>query len=226
MTKRIGIEINGVLRDTIEKFKQVYQKHLVDYNDVEVIDKTYELEFSGETTEVDTMVENINLKPFKYEILSDVNSLDLKSHFSFQSDEELYSFMYEEFTMELFGHAPSTEMNTFNVLNDFYYDLRDSHDILILSDEIGKSKPASLFFLAKFGCLIEKILFYSQTTKNNIWNEVDILLTANPTLLLEKPEGKTVIKFNRDYNKQIESEYEINSLSEFKEVLEKIKEYV
>jgi hypothetical protein len=128
--------------------------------------------------------------------------------------------------MELFGHAPSTEMNTFNVLNDFYYDLRDSHDILILSDEIGKSKPASLFFLAKFGCLIEKILFYSQTTKNNIWNEVDILLTANPTLLLEKPEGKTVIKFNRDYNKQIESEYEINSLSEFKEVLEKIKEYV
>ena len=226
MTKRIGIEINGVLRDTIEKFKQVYQKHLVDYNDVEVIDKTYELEFSGETTEVDTMVENINLKPFKYEILSDVNSLDLKSHFSFQSDEELYSFMYEEFTMELFGHAPSTEMNTFNVLNDFYYDLRGSHDILILSDEIGKSKPASLFFLAKFGCLIEKILFYSQTTKNNIWNEVDILLTANPTLLLEKPEGKTVIKFNRDYNKQIESEYEINSLSEFKEVLEKIKEYV
>ena len=226
MTKRIGIEINGVLRDTIEKFKQVYQKHLVDYNDVEVIDKTYELEFSGETTEVDTMVENINLKPFKYEILSDVNSLDFKSHFSFQSDEELYSFMYEEFTMELFGHAPSTEMNTFNVLNDFYYDLRDSHDILILSDEIGKSKPASLFFLAKFGCLIEKILFYSQTTKNNIWNEVDILLTANPTLLLEKPEGKTVIKFNRDYNKQIESEYEINLLSEFKEVLEKIKEYV
>ena len=152
--------------------------------------------------------------------------MDLKSHFSFQSDEELYSFMYEEFTMELFGHAPSTEMNTFNVLNDFYYDLRGSHDILILSDEIGKSKPASLFFLAKFGCLIEKILFYSQTTKNNIWNEVDILLTANPTLLLEKPEGKTVIKFNRDYNKQIESEYEINSLSEFKEVLEKIKEYV
>ena len=226
MTKKIGIEINGVLRDTIEKFKQIYQKHLVDYNDVEIVDKTYELEFSGETTEIDTMVENTNLKPFKYEILSDVNSLDLKNHFSFQSDEELYSFMYEEFTMELFGHAPSTEMNTFNVLNDFYYELRDNYDILILSDEIGKSKPASLFFLAKFGCLIEKIFFYSQVTKNNIWDEVDILLTANPTLLLEKPEGKMVIKFNRDYNKQIESEYEINSLSEFKEVLEKIKEYV
>ena len=220
--KRIGIELNGVLRDTLEKFKQVYEKHLVDYNDVEVTDKTYELTFSGETQEVDSLVENTNLTKFKYEVLSDVDSLDLKKHFSFQNDEELYSFMYEEYTMELFGHAPSTEMNTFNVLNDLYYSLRDDYDLFILSDEIGKSKPASLFFLAKFGCLLEKVIFYSQTTKNNIWNEIDILLTANPTLLLEKPEGKLVIKFNTNYNKQIESEYEINSLSEFEEILKKL----
>lgn len=214
--KKIGIELNGVLRDTIEKFKQVYQKHLVDYNDVEVTDKTYKLDLSGNTEE------ELLPEPFIYEILSDVDSLDLKKHFKFQNDEELYSFMYEEYTMELFGHAPSTEINTFNLLNELYYELRDNYDILILSDEIGKSKPASLFFLAKFGCLLEKIVFYSQTTKNNIWNEVDILLTANPTLLLEKPEGKTVIKFNRDYNKQIESQYEINSLSEFVEILKKL----
>jgi hypothetical protein len=214
--KKIGIELNGVLRDTIEKFKQVYQKHLVDYNDVEVTDKTYKLDLSGNTEE------ELLPEPFIYEILSDVDSLDLKKHFKFQNDEELYSFMYEEYTMELFGHAPSTEMNTFNVLNDLYYGLRDDYDLLILSDEIGKSKPASLFFLAKFGCLIEKILFYSQSTKNNIWNEIDILLTANPSLLLEKPEGKTVIKFNTNYNKQIESEHQINSLSEFVEILKKL----
>ena len=220
--KRIGIELNGVLRDTIEKFKQIYEKHLIDYNDVELTDKTYEITFSGETDENSNIIENVIQPRFKYEILSDVNSLELQNHFSFQNEEELYSFMYEEYTMELFGHAPSTEINTFNLLNDLYYELRDDYDILILSDEIGKSKPASLFFLAKFGCLIEKILFYSQITKNNIWNEVDILLTANPTLLLEKPEGKTVIKFNRDYNKQIESQYEINSLSEFVEILKKL----
>ena len=28
--KRIGIEVNGVLRDTIEKFTQIYQKYLID----------------------------------------------------------------------------------------------------------------------------------------------------------------------------------------------------
>jgi len=65
--------------------------------------------------------------------------------------------MYEEHPMEIFGHSPSVEMSTMNDLNEFYYEMRDNHDILIVSDEIGKSKPASLFFLSKFGCLVEKV---------------------------------------------------------------------
>jgi hypothetical protein len=80
--------------------------------------------------------------------------------------------------------------------------------------------------LSKFGCLLEKIVFYSESTKNIIWDEIDILLTANPTLLLTKPVDKILIKFNTEYNKHIDSEYEINSLSEFKGVLEKITQYV
>jgi hypothetical protein len=97
--------------------------------------------------------------------------------------------------------------------------LRDENELLIVSSEIGKSKPASLFFISKFGCLLEKVLFFSDVTKNNMWNQIDILLTADPNLLLEKPVGKTVIKFNTSYNKHIESEYEISSLSEFGEII-------
>jgi hypothetical protein len=130
--------------------------------------------------------------------------------------------MFEEFTMELFGHAPSTEINTFNLLNELYYDLRDEYDITILSDEIGKSKPASLFFLAKFGCLIEKVVFYSEPTKSRLWDEVDILLTANPTRIENKPEDKVVIKYNTNYNKNVKSDYEISTLSDFKLILSKI----
>lgn len=224
--KRIGIEINGVLRNTIGKFTELYEKHLVDSHEFESLDRTYELEFSGDTDELVSINENDDVNHFEYKILNDVTSLELLNHFSFPSKEELYSFMYEEYTMELFGHAPSTEMTTFNLLNDIYYDLRDKYDLLIVSDEIGKSKPSSLFFLSKFGCLIEKILFYSEITKNNMWGEVDILLTSNPTLLLEKPKDKIVVKFTTNYNKHIKSEYEISSLSEFKETLEKIKDYV
>jgi hypothetical protein len=224
--KKIGIEINGVLRDTISKFTELYEKHLVDSHLNESTDKTYEIEFSGDTDEVIEFNENIEVNNFEYKVLSPVTSLDLGSHFSFPSKDELYSFMYEEYTMELFGHAPSTEMLSFNILNDIYYNLRNTYDLMIVSDEIGRSKPSSLFFLSKFGCLVEKVFFYSEITKNNMLDEVDILLTANPDLLLNKPDNKIIIKFITDYNKNIKSEYEISSLSDLELTIKKIEENV
>lgn len=221
--KKIGIEINGVLRDTISKFTELYEKHLVDSHFNESTDKTYEIEFSGDTDEVIELNENVEVNNFEYKVLSPVTSLDLGSHFSFPSKDDLYSFMYEEYTMELFGHAPSTEMLSFNLLNDIYYNLRDTYDLMIVSDEIGRSKPSSLFFLSKFGCLVEKVFFYSEITKNDMLNEVDILLTANPDLLLNKPDNKIIIKFITDYNKNIKSEYEISSLSDLELTIKKIE---
>jgi hypothetical protein len=215
---RIGIEINGVLRDTISKFKQLYEKNLIDNNSEEQLQQTFNINNDGDLTPNEQ-----NNLPFKYEVKSEVDSLDLMNHFSFPSKDDLFSFMYEEYTMEIFGHSPSTEMNTFNLLNDFYYEFREKNDLLIVSDEIGKSKPSSLFFLSKFGCLIEEIFFYSQITKKSMWNKIDILLTANPDLLLNHPNGKVLIKFETDYNKHINSEFKIKSLSELKNTIEKIE---
>ena len=177
---RIGIEINGVLRNTVDKFEKTYQKFMIDKTD------------GMEEEEL-----------FDYKITFPITSLDLKSHFTFQNDDEYFSFLYEEFPMEIFGHAQSTEYSTFNDLNELYVQLRDNHDILIVSDEIGKSKPASLFFLSKFGCLIEKVKFYSNQTINSMWDEIDVLLTSNPDLILNHPDNKHIIKYNTDYNKEI-----------------------
>ena len=193
--------MNGVLRDTILKFRQLYEK----FN----IDLMPELEESEEPV-------------FKYEVIEPIDSLDLLNHFTFPSKDEFYSFMYEEHPMEIFGHSPSVEMSTMNDLNEFYYDMRDNHDILIVSDEIGKSKPASLFFLSKFGSLIEKVKFYSESTIDSMWDEVDVLLTANPNLLLNCPKDKKVIKFETEYNKQVDSELTITTLKELKNKLEEI----
>jgi hypothetical protein len=198
---RIGIEMNGVLRDTILKFRQLYEK----FN----IDLAPELEEGNEPV-------------FKYEVIEPIDSLDLMKHFTFPSKDEFYSFMYEEHPMEIFGHAPSVEMSTMMDLNEFYYDMRNTHDILIVSDEIGKSKPASLFFLSKFGCLIEKVKFYSESTIDSMWNEIDVLLTANPDLLLKCPKDKKVIKFETEYNKQVDSDLTITTLKELKNKLEEI----
>jgi len=212
---RLGIEINGVLRDTIGKFTQLYEKHLVD----EVSDDSllsYELDLSGNTEEV--LVDN----KIEYKVLSEVTSLNLMEHFKFNDEDELYSFMYEDFAMQIFGHAGSTEVFTFNDLNDLYIKYRNNNDLLIVSDEMGKSKPASLFFLSKFGCLLEKVKFYSNTTINSMWDEIDILLTANPNLLLDKPNNKIVVKYNTNYNKNVNCEYEIDTLKEFDEILQKL----
>ena len=217
---RLAIEINGVLRDTISKFKQLYEKYLIDLNNLDSENQIYNLDSEGNLEkETETL-------PFKYEIKNEVTSLELLNHFSFPSKDDLYSFMYEEYTMELFGHAQSTEMNTFLVLNEFYYKNRENYNILIVSDEIGKSKPSSLFFLSKFGCLIEEVFFYSQSTKNLLWDKIDILLTANPDLLLNYPQNKIVVKYETKYNKHVSSPYTISSLKEFETMLENIlKQY-
>jgi hypothetical protein len=107
-------------------------------------------------------------------------------------------------------------------LNEFYLDMRDIHDILVVSDEIGRSKPASLFFISKFGGLVESVKFYSESTINSLWESVDILLTANPKLLLNHPENKIVIKFNTTYNDNVESEFSISKLKELKTKIQEI----
>lgn len=214
--KRVGIELNGVLRDTITKFTQLYEKHLIDSEEV-VNDKTYDMDMSGNTEIIEVTDD------FKYEVLSEVNSLELDKHFSFKSQEEYFEFMYEDYTMELFGHAPSSEYSTFNDLNELYLEIRDEVDLSIVSDEIGKSKPASLFFLSKFGCLLEKVHFYSNITLYDMWENVDILVTSNPELLLNPPKGKTVIKFETIYNVDVENSHTIKTIKELKE---KIKEVI
>jgi len=212
--KKIGIEINGVLRDTISKFTQLYEKHMIEEEDHD--GQSFEVDISGNTESL------VSSEKFEYKILSEVTSLNLMDHFKFNDEDDLYNFMYKDFAMQIFGHAGSTETFTFNDLNDLYMKYRDDYDLLIVSDEMGKSKPASLFFLSKFGCQLEKVKFYSNSTINSMWDEVDVLLTANPSLLLNKPNGKTVVKYKTIYNQDIKSEYEIETLKEFDEILKNI----
>ena len=219
---KIGIDINGVLRDTIGKFEQTYEKFMIEKN--EDMDNLMMLELSGDTFNEESfeVVDEVKKNNFKYEKLSEITSLNLTNHFSFRDSEEYYNFMYEEFAMIIFGHAGSSEYSTFNYLNDIYTHLRDEHELIIVSDEIGKSKPATLFFLSKFGCLLEEIKFFNSVTENKILNDLDILLTSNPNLLLKKYDKTKVIKFETIYNYNIKIEHSIKSLSEFEDKLKQI----
>jgi hypothetical protein len=195
---RIGVELNGVLRDTLKKIQQEYEKWYI------------ENPFKEESE-------------FEYKVISDLTTLKILEHLSFKDEDELYNFLYKEHTMEIFGHAGSVENSSMMDFNEFYLNMRDEHDISIVSDEMGKSKPASLFFISKFGCLVETVKFYSETTINSMWDSVDVLLTANPQLLLNHPEGKIVIKYDTSYNSEINTEHSISKLKEFEDKIKEIK---
>lgn len=195
---RIGIELNGVLRDTLKKIQQEYEKWYI------------ENPFKEETE-------------FEYKVISDLTSLNISEHLAFKDEDDVYNFLYKEHTMEIFGHAGSVETSSMMDFNDFYLNMRDEHDILVVSDEMGKSKPASLFFISKFGCLVETVKFYSESTINSLWDSVDILLTANPQLLLNHPDGKVVVKYITTYNSDIKTKYSISKLKELEEKIKEIK---
>ena len=131
--------------------------------------------------------------------------------------------MYEEFAMEIFGHSPSTEMSTFYDLNDLIVKYKDKVKFLLISKQVGKTKPATLFFVSKFGCEIDKIIFYNQLTKDDVWNEFDVLLTSNPDLL-EQNKNKTLIKYETSYNLTTECEHTITTLKEFDKKIETLIE--
>jgi hypothetical protein len=185
---KIAIELNGVLRDTLKKIQQEYEKWYLENPFKEDEEKS------------------------EYQVISDLTTLDISKHLKFKDEDELY----KEHTMEIFGHAGSVEHSSMMDFNEFYLDMRDFHDILIVSDEMGKSKPASLFFISKFGCLVESVKFYSESTINSLWDSIDVLLTANPTLLLNHPKGKTVIKYETLYNQNINVEHTITTLKDLK----------
>jgi hypothetical protein len=195
---KIGIELNGVLRDTLRKIQQEYEKWYI------------ENPFKEETE-------------FEYKVISDLTTLNISEHLAFKDEDDVYNLLYKEHTMEIFGHAGSVETSSMMDFNDFYLNMRDEHDILVVSDEMGKSKPASLFFISKFGCLVETVKFYSESTINSLWDSVDILLTANPQLLLNHPEGKVVVKYDTTYNSDIKTKYSISKLKELEEKIKEIK---
>jgi hypothetical protein len=194
---RIGIEINGVLRDTIGKIKMTYEKFLINED---------------------------NEDDFVHEIIEPINSLNLLEHFKFKNSDELFEFLYEDCPMEIFGHAMSSEMMTFNYLNDFYKEFRDDNEIVIISDEISKSKPSTLFFLSKFSCLIEEIIFYNEKTKDKIISSFDLIVTSSPDLLINYSNKLSLIKFDTGYNKEVNSDYQISTLKNLNEIIKKLKD--
>jgi hypothetical protein len=144
-----------------------------------------------------------------------VDSFDLINHFKFKTIDEMNKFLYLEASLEIFGHADQLHENLMNQFNMFLMDTKDEeeHEIIITSKEVAKSIPSTYFFLSKLGCRSEQINFVQNY--EDIWDNVDLLITANPRALETKPNDKISIKINSSYNKESKSDFELDSILEF-----------
>lgn len=141
-----------------------------------------------------------------------ITNWDLLSFFKFNSMVELNKFLHTEAALEVFGHADQLHDNVITKLNSFITNIIDEeeHEVIVISREANKSIPATLFFLSKLGFEGNQLVFITDYSKK--WDDVDILITANPIALANKPEGKISVKIKTTYNKDSKSDFEYDSI--------------
>lgn len=143
----------------------------------------------------------------------DITDFDLTKFFKFSNPDDLNRFLYVESPLEIFGHADQLTDGLMGYFNHFLVDLKDEgYDVEIVSKEANKSIPATFFFLSKNACRIDKVRFVRKDIQE--WDDIDILITANPIALQNKPNGKVSIKIKSPYNTNVAADYELDSISD------------
>jgi 5'(3')-deoxyribonucleotidase len=124
---RIGINIDGVLRNLIGKLVSTHTKYYdgeVDINNIVdyELEKYFDFTISGET-----------------------------------SGGTLTQFFYEDCSLEIFGYANEIEDQIVKKLNDFIKSCGEDNKVILLTRECGRAIPSTLFFLSKTGSMCKNI---------------------------------------------------------------------
>ena len=178
----LAIDINDVIRDNIYQFKCIYQKY---------VDGSFDID------------------------LNDIDTYNLMDHYPFEDESELQQFKYVDYAFELYGRAETCDKMLSYALNDYLEKtLRDldeiPHVILFSPFEIGLTIQSTFSFLAARTIRAREVYFPIDSM--TIYDRADVVITAQPSLIENCPEGKTVIKINKPYNKDIETKYSFNSM--------------
>jgi hypothetical protein len=195
----IYISIDGVIRNTIQKFDYHYNESYL----------------------ADDVVFEENSTPFEYGVTEPIQNDNLLDSYKFQSKEEFENFLFIEYPIEIFGHAGLSYSTTFTDLHKIIYDNPDHNFTLIGLDEMGKARPATLFFLSKNGFLGHNIKFIKSDNINDIWSTCDMWISDNKNIINSCPENKIVYKFNTTYNQYFTNKKEISKLTEIQELWSK-----
>lgn len=219
---RIGIDINETLRAKWYQFDKFYIEEFGEEGSPQ--EQPYVYDFFKYYKWEDT-TENINylneelpddIHPQEYQVDPKTGEAPVdflafqKREIKLTAKQVFERFLYEDYLFEIFGAASMMYKGIDQHIEKFYYTYKDKADFIIISKENHFTIPPTLFFLSKVVCRLKKYVFAE--TNKEIWNNVDILITTDPDLLENIPEGKKVIKVTRPYNKEIKSELEVQQV--------------
>ena len=150
-------------------------------------------------------------------VKSDVITPNLMEYVHFKEEDDLLNFLYDEAPMEIFGQATEIESNVITHLMELYKSMPDEYTLRLVSDDFGKAKASTLWFLAKYGCCCDEIRFYSLSTIENLWKDTDMFITDDANIIKAKPKNKKVVIIDKPYTVDLDYDVKISSLKELDE---------
>ena len=213
---KIGISVNGVLRDFFGKIEKTHTKYFFPEEGKEVKIEDYDLEKWLWFPEEETIKNEIEFNPDFNEknfILSEATTQE--TTIVKEDPITVDDFIYDRCCLEVFGYADEEIDGAVQTINDLGLHLKmigKEHELIVTSREAGRSVPATLFFLSKTGSMTQDVKFTMGTT--DCWQFVDIMVTDHPEIINSKPKGKKVIKIEKPFNQEMPADYTIKSVKE------------
>jgi hypothetical protein len=206
----IAFTIDHVFRNVYGRIVDLYKKYYIELPQSEADDNDgfltkFELDESGYTksVQVQFVPPTLNLP---------ITSNNLINHIPFKDVDEMNDFISSEFPLEIFGYSKEIEPGTMNIFNNWLTELPSNVEVVLISNEISKTKPATLFFLSKTGFEGNNIKFIDD--KTNIWDLCDILVTSSEVKHL-KPKDKKMIVIKREFTENLTCDLNFYSLFDF-----------
>ena len=165
---RIGIELNGIVRDINKQIIKYYKKDInPSYDD-----------------------KNVN-----YNVLNIIDGLGFKS--KKEKFEFMYvDYPYEIFGCAPTSHR-NLAVTINNWIVDLNNKEDDTYDIKFFSlKEEGLSIQSTYYFLGKIGSRVREMFF--PKNGSTMWEKCDVIITTNENIINTKPEGKKVVLIKTD----------------------------
>ena len=214
---KIGVSIDGVLRDFLGQVKETHLKYfptIEGEKELEVSD--YELDKWVTFPEEEVKQGEMEFNP-DFDEESFLESKEETELTEVKDKVTLDEFLYERCTVEIFGYAEESISSAVETLNQLILD-NPRHEFILISREGGMAIPSTLFFLAKTKSTCSNIKFVTEYSK--VWDYVDVMVTDHPKIINTKPLEKINIVIDKEYNKKVvQSGHRIKTIKEIDERL-------